>query len=183
MKDIGKDLRDLAATIQQMAGEALEQDQQLIPIFMLRDNSGRIFRLPFPKEAGPLMNIPEAKDMLFEYIRMMVKRDGLTAVVFATEAWIWKITTKGDLSEAEVHKLVREKGYQKLLEEGLAERSEAILITVQTAEAALIRQWEFFTNEDRTKITFGECGDKEIPQKNFVGRQKMFGDLSDENIT
>jgi hypothetical protein len=137
-----KDFAKMASAAQALMRADMERSGEPVPVFMVRHAGGEIERLPFSEESGKLMNIGRAKDTIFAFIRELVKELGLTAVCFATEAWVGKPTPAGlKVPPEEFHKATRNRGFQ---------------------------------------------GDPEIhdsPQSDFGGRQKMYGDLREENLS
>src|SRR5262245_23704857 len=130
------DLRQAVDLALKMARKDLEGPAKSVtPIFLLRDREGHIAQLPFPAEAARLMNYGEAKNAIFGYVREMIQSQGYTATVFATEAWYGKATEKGlKLDPKVLAEKCREPGFETAIREGLMERSEAVLVSVQTAD-------------------------------------------------
>lgn len=177
------ELRSLAALALRIVKADIERDGGGTPVFVVRDAHGKIEQLAFPKELAGLMNSGPAKDLIFDTIRKTVRQRGHTAVVIATECWTGKQTEAGKaLPTEEFLKYARESGFVTAVEKGYIERSEAITVSVQTAETVLIVTQFFERDQPHRRIVFGEQSEMEFPITEFCGRQKMFGDLKEENL-
>jgi hypothetical protein len=158
-------------------------------------HADQIERMPLDSElAGPLMNDGESKDALFGFCRHMTKASGgqIDAWFFRTEIWIGKITEPDlgkRLAEGEPNaRKLMDRGFETLVSLGLAKRYEAINVTGQTAEDVVMCRQMFsrggngkvvwVTNDDDAELT-----KVVVPQAHFRGRQKMFGDLREENLS
>lgn len=130
------------------------------------------------------MNHGEAKDAIFGMIRSLARARGATATIFAVEAWFGKQTDKGRaLPPKEFRQRTRERAFETAVRDGLVERSEAIVVTVQTPTHVMMVHQEFERDEKRRRIHYGERHESIGPTESFVGRQKMFGDMREENLS
>jgi hypothetical protein len=154
------------------------------PVFLVRYPNGDIQKLPFPEEYGKLMNHGKAKDAIFATVRSIVRSAGITAVCFGTEAWFGKQTKAGWAApQKEFLKAMRERGFQRAVDMGWAERQECLVVTLQT-ETMLRTVTQPFERDDRAHTIWyvGEPRLRDGPQSHFMGRQKMYGDLREENL-
>ena len=94
-----------------------------------------------------------------------------------------KQTPKGAaLPPAEFLRRTRERGFESALRDGLIERTEVVSVTAQTPKGTLIVHQEFMRDEKRHAIIYGERTEQELGVDDFTGRQKMYGDLREENL-
>jgi hypothetical protein len=178
------DLKVLAEAALKVARDDLTGKGAVTPMFMVRTPEGTLEIMRFDGKSGNLFNSGAAKDLLFDAMRQIVAEKGITAVVFATEAWIGKATEKGlALGEKEFHRKTRERAFETAVSEGLVERREAIVVNVQTAEGVLMVQQFFVRDYTTESITYAERLDAEVGANDFFGRQKMYGDLRPENLS
>jgi hypothetical protein len=179
------ELRSLADIALRMAERDLEQSGNVRLVIALRLPNGSIDNLPLPDRAGELMNYGEAKDILFGGLRDYAASVGATAVIIGTEAWVGRTTEKGRVllqaSPDEYKRMTRQAGFQDAVDAGLVERREAVVITVETPERCMILTHVFERTLER-KIVWHERTQIEARQSEFAGRQKMFGDCSEENL-
>jgi hypothetical protein len=176
-----KDFDEMGALALRMMRHGLETGGA-VPVIVLREADGKMTQLPFPKELAPLMNSGAAKDLIFGAVRKVVGRNGVTAVLFATDGWLGIATEAGlALPPEELLRLGRESKFETAVELGFVKRVEAIMITIQTAEwVRHLRQ--IYEREGELIRYVGEPECFDVPQENFAGRQKMFGDLKAENL-
>jgi hypothetical protein len=154
------------------------------PVFLLRYPDGSIQKMPFPEEYGKLMNHGKAKDAIFATVRSIVRSAGITAVCFGTEAWSGKQTKAGmAVPQKEFLKATRERGFQRAVDMGWVERQECLVVTLQT-ETMLRTVTQPFERDDTAHTIWyvGEPRIQDAPQSYLVGRQKMYGDLREENL-
>ena len=180
-----EDLKKLAQSALDVARDDLTGKGSVTPMFLIRTPEGTLEVIRFDgKAAGNLMNSGAAKDLLFGMMRQMVAARGITAVIFATEAWIGKATEKGmKLGEAELRRRTRERAFESAVRDGLVERREAIVVNVQTPDGVLLVH-QFFVRDYKTEtVTYAERLDAEVPAGDFFGRQKMYGDQREENLS
>ena len=81
------------------------------------------------------------------------------------------------LGKDELLKLTRKHSTEELAWRGLVERTEAITITLQTPETVTVLHQPYERHERLKIVSFGKPVEMEMPQSQFIGRQKMFGDL------
>jgi len=183
-----QELRDLADIALKIGRADLEKTKQITPIIVFRRADNTVHHLRFPAYAAGLMNNGNAKDAIFGFIRRKVQEEGLTAVIFATEAWFGPPTALGLAQLAEIgYEAYRErhryKNVEALAAEGLCEQIEVIMVTAQTAEYVLYLKQAFRRDEETGKvISYSEPDCEFDSQETFFGRQKMYGDCREENI-
>jgi hypothetical protein len=180
-----KDFATMAQTALSQIKAEMERTGNSTPVFLVRLPDGKIQKLPFPEQAGRLMNDGVAKDMIFGAIRMIVQESGMTAVCFATEAWSGKQTEAGrNVPREEFLKATRERGFQRAVDRGWVVRQECIIVTIQTAEMMRTITQAFARDEEARIIVYlDEPEIRDAPQSDFAGRQKMYGDLREENLS
>lgn len=177
------ELRSLADLALKIIKADIEREGGGTPVIVFRTAAGELRQLNFPKQFAPLMNSGTAKDAIFAWVRDEVRKSGHTAVIFATECWCGKQTEAGKaIPTEEFMEYGRERGFVTGVAKGYIERAEAVVVTVQTPESVLTVTQFFKRDEKRRKITFGERQEYESPINQFAGRQKMYGDLREENL-
>jgi len=137
------------------------------------------YRMPPGTEA--LMNSGEAKCEIFGFFRKAVKTCGHDAVLFASDTWKGDATEEGmkHFDTGEWHENV-DRGFRKLVQMGWAKVVESITITAQTESDVLIVVQPYQRLGDCIQLL--ECKRNWLDQEHFSGRQKMFGDLREENL-
>jgi hypothetical protein len=156
-------------------------NDESLPLFMAREPDGQILTIRTPPDCGKLMNDGQAKDAIFGWFRACVKRNGWTAFIFASEAWYSESTPEGiALGEQQLCDLIHDTGMEAVVKAGLMTRSEVVMVSVQTKTRVLMVR-QTFTRE-RRRVIFGERDSYETGIDEFVGRQKMYGDLREENL-
>lgn len=119
-----------------------------------------------------MMDSGAAKDALFAFIRHYIDAHHCTGCIFVTEAWRTLKPFKRGESIAEMRK-------RSPLPRNDPAREEVLIATAQTATHVLTI-WQTFAFEGY--FNFGKLEEYVIPQEQFTGRQKMFGDLRKENL-
>jgi hypothetical protein len=176
-------LRDLAETGLAIARRDLERTGSVMPFFVLRDQNGNSHQLNVPEKFKELMNHGPSKDKLFGFVRNIAQTMPAAAVVIVTDGWFGKPTAKARaMNQEKLFEATKGQSLDNAVAAGLAERLEALLITVQTPERVLTLAQVYDRDERRRKITYLEMNIMESPIDNFAGRQKMFGDLRAENL-
>lgn len=74
-------------------------------------------------------------------------------------------------------------GFTKLIAAGYGAVAEAFHVTAQTREKVLVISRKFHRADGKIEWLGDAAAPREIPQDKFQGRQKMWGDLSPENLT
>lgn len=182
MTAVENDLRTMAHRVLSEAKQEMEQRGAANHAFIFQRKDG-FLKLEIPEEFGDLMNIGKAKDAIFSHMRQYAQEKEAMGCIFVSEAWMSRATEKGrKLSMKEIMRLHQELGGEELAKRGLMERVEALVITAQSAESVLTLTQPFERDQRLKIVTFGPLIVQEVPQAQFAGRQKMFGDLSPENI-
>jgi hypothetical protein len=137
------------------------------------------YRMPAGTEE--LMNIGKAKREIFGFFRMAVRVNHCDAVLFALDTWKG-VTTEEGAKHYGTGEWIRnvDQGYRKLQQMGWAKVGQALTITVQTEIDVLIVSQIYQRLNDCIQLL--ECKREWYEQKHFGGRQKMFGDLREENL-
>jgi len=136
-------------------------------------------RFPFP---GPLLDSGDAKRVLFQIIRDIVHDTGADGVIFGTDMWGASATKEGiKHGENEWNRQV-DTGFAKLVKMGWAMRHQLINVTAQTEGDVVLMQHGYQITGGGRVRWLGETHTGVIPQSEFGGRQKMFGDLRAENL-
>lgn len=164
------------------AAKATVELQGDFPITILIHKSTGWLRLPLPDELAPLMNDGKAKDVIFSAVRVVVQKSAADGVIFATDTWRAETTPEGqkhyDTPEwRELHDF----GFVKLLQRGWVKRTEAFVVTAQSATDVLIIS-QTYQRLGSGMIQLLDSKRAWFDQSAFNGRQKMFGDLSWENL-
>ena len=180
-----KALRDMADVALRIARQSLAQTKfaGLIIVLGFPDGSTKQVPTEITAKLAPMLSDGDAKTRLFGTVRQYAQRTGAVSVVFGTEAWVGKSTPKAlALSEEEFKGLV-DTGFEKLMSMGLVEREEAVVATAQDADAVVVATQTFRRLGNGEPYSYGEVDVKDFPQSDFRGRQKMFGDLREENLS
>jgi len=149
---------------------------------MLLHTKGVWHRLPFPEECEVLMNNGKAKDMLFGAVRALVQEKGADGVIFGTDTWHSETTPEGAKHyDTPEWRRLHDTGFVKLVQRGWVTRNEAFVVTAQTPQDALIITQKY-QRLGSGMIQLLDHKRAWFDQKDFGGRQKMFGDLKWENL-
>ncbi|HEY1897026.1 MAG TPA: hypothetical protein VGG62_12165 [Terracidiphilus sp.] len=180
-----KDFQMMAKTALAHIKDGMERTGGSMPVFMVRNPDGKVEKISLPKELGKLMNSGDAKNMLFDGMRQIVKHKGITATCFATEAWMGETTQAGRLvSPKEFDAATRQRGFQAAVDRGWVIRRECVVVVLQTEEVMRSISQQFERDEEAQEIRWiGEPVTHTTPQSHFKGRQKMYGDLREENLS
>lgn len=155
---------------------ALELQNEFRPVFLFH-GGGKWRSLPMPKGTEQVLNSGAAKREIFGFCRRMVQEAGCDGVIFATDAWQMKLTPEAIKLDWKQHV---DSGFAKLVEMGWATREETITITAQSQDDVLIIAQPYRRMNSGIQLLTSRrvwC-----PQNDFKGRQKMFGDLREENL-
>ena len=152
------------------------------PLTILIHPSTGWVRLPLPDEVAALMNYGQAKDAIFSAVRAMVQKSAADGVIFATDAWRAETTPEGfKYYDTPEWRKLHDTGFVKLLQRGWVKRTEAFIVTAQSATDVLIINQNYQRLESGM-IQLLDCKRAWADQSAFNGRQKMFGDLRRENL-
>lgn len=180
--------------LRQMVEQALAEGRRQLSnrgnidaVFLVRMPDGAVERAVIPGPLNELLNSGDAKRRLFAGIRAWVKVQGVTAVAFSADTWVGLPTEKQKRMAKEDPEALRRlfesvRSLDDAIEQGLSERAEALIITVQTASDVVIVNQSYTRYSQAHRIDFGERSIMHIPQSQFRGRQKMYGVNSDADI-
>jgi len=140
---------------------------------------GEWSRFPFP---GPLLDSGDAKRVLFGIIRDIVQDSGADGVLFGTDMWGAQATDAGVKAGADAWNRHVDTGFAKLVKMGWAIQVQLLNVTVQSKTDVLMMQHAYQRKGSGLVQWIGEAHSQVIPQDEFGGRQKMFGDLREENL-
>jgi len=174
------ELELLANRIIAAAKASLELQSEFDPVFMFHGPRGWVFE-PMPPEARVLLNDGKSKRVIFGFFRELVKKMRCDAVLFATDMWEGVMTEEGTKHyNTAAWKENHDFGFVKLQKLGWVKVREAITITVQTESDVLIVSQAYQRLNDCIQLL--DCKRRWLDQSAFGGRQKMFGDLREENL-
>ena len=139
---------------------------------------GEWSRFPFP---GPLLDSGDAKRILFGIIRDIVHDTGVDGVVFGTDMWGATCTQEGFKHKDEWDRHI-DTGFAKLVKMGWAVRCQLVHVTAQSASDVVMMQHCYQRKSGGRVQWLGDTQSDVISQSEFGGRQKMFGDLREENL-
>jgi hypothetical protein len=162
------------------AKRELELKGNVHPIFAVQDASGEVQTFPITdsKLADVLNDVGAAKDQLLRFFRVLIARQHAIGFIACTEAWFAASTKKGtEMDRAEFDRITKEPGFETALARGLVTRSECISVTIQTETEVTLLQQPFERFPKLQLISFGTLRQFSVPQAEFDGRQKMYGDL------
>jgi len=132
-----------------------------------------------PAGSQHLMNSGDAKREIFGFFRTLIRERGCDGAIFASDTWQMKLTTEGEKHLDEYQQHV-DSGFAKLVQMGWAMREEALTISAQNKDDALLIVQPYRRLTSGIQLLAGRR--EWFPQANFGGRQKMFGDLRAENL-
>jgi hypothetical protein len=116
------------------AAKATVELQGDFPMTILLHKSGEWRHLPFPEEAGVLLNDGTSKDLIFGTVRQIVQENGIDGVIFATGTWVGEATPEGmNHVNSPEWKELYDFGFVRLAQRGWVIRCEAFTITAQSA--------------------------------------------------
>ncbi len=158
----------------------LESRDQIQPMFRVHDSQGwRDFTMPPGTEV--LLNSGDAKKLIFNFFRDYVRITGADGVIFLTDAWAAVTTPEGmkhvDTPEWQA---LQDSGFVSLIQRGWVTRQEVIAVTAQMETEVLVVQ-QAYQRQGRA-IQLLQAKRYWVPQSDFGGRQKVFGDLSEQNL-
>jgi len=140
---------------------------------------GEWSRFPFP---GPLLDSGDAKRVLFGIIRDIVQDSGADGVLFGTDMWGAQATEAGVQAGADAWNRHVDTGFAKLVKMGWAIQVQLLNVTAQSKTDVLMIQHAYQRKGSGLVQWIGEAHSHVIPQGEFGGRQKMYGDLRQENL-
>ena len=140
---------------------------------------GEWMRFPLP---GQLLDSGDAKRVYFGIVRDIVQDTGADGVIFGTDIWGARVTEEGRKhGEREFSRHV-DRGFEWLVKKGWAVRTMLINVTAQSKNDVLLMQHEYQRTGGGQVQWLHDTETHSFPQDEFRGRQKMFGDLSEENL-
>jgi hypothetical protein len=159
----------------------LESQSSIKPLFVLEFPDGHLDVIRLAGRYVELYQYREARQKIFQAIRIMVELFGITAVVTVGDAWVGRSTAKGrQLSRQEFERISSiGNGFQVALEQGLLERVEAIVITVQTPKRMMTLMQMYQRSQDGPLI-LQEVHISEMDMALYHGALKMFGNQEEE---
>jgi|AmaraimetP72IA01_FD_contig_41_6676878_length_2635_multi_13_in_0_out_0_3 hypothetical protein len=181
---LSDDIKTLAEMALSNARRQLEATGTLDVRVAVQYPGGRLAWLPIPAHLKNIMNDGDQKALFFGIIREFAERTQATAVVFVTDAWFGEPTEKqlqmGRENREELKRLGESLSFDEFVEQGLATRRSAVLVSVQTAECAHLVSQFYDRIDNQRRIIWGQRQERVIAQADFMGRQKMFGAEVDE---
>jgi hypothetical protein len=160
----------------------LEITGSIKPLIVLLYPDGRKERAAF--EVPHAMNSSGASARFYDSVRCYVQARQPQAVILLDGTCTGELTEKGQrIVEDNPAAFLREQesGLGHLVRLGLMARRESLAVTVQTADSVRIvtQFYERFARERR--VVFTERQEMDVPQADFKGWHRMFGDLCLEN--
>jgi hypothetical protein len=140
---------------------------------------GEWSRFPFP---GQLLDSGDAKRVLFGIIRDLVGDTGADGVLFGTDMWGAQATEAGIKAGSDAWNRHVDTGFAKLVKMGWAIQVQLLNVTVQSKTDVLMMQHAYQRKGSGLVQWIGAAHSSVIAQDGFGGRQKMFGDLREENL-
>jgi hypothetical protein len=163
------------------AKASLELQSDFTPMILLHTAARGWTPYPMPPGTECLLNDGESKDVIFDFFRHAVQQMRCDAVLFATDSWHGEATKEGEkYYETPEWYENNDSGFVKLQRLGWIKVTEAITITVQTESDVLFVSQAYQRLGDCIQLL--ECKRQWGSQSEFGGRQKMFGDLREENL-
>jgi len=176
--DIPEDLLPLVESAFSEARRAVENTGEFTMGFLVRRADGTIEHAHLPDKWGAVLNDGRFKELMFGVLRTYIEKIGATAVAILSDTWVGMPTDKqremAKRSPKELKRIMTSSSFDEIVKRGLAERSEAITIMVQTASSVYTITHPY----DRLKgnrIRWGERQTIHAAQESFTGRGKMYG--------
>lgn len=152
--------------------------------FMIYEHGQLFSTVHLPHEQGHILANGVAKAHLFGWWREQCKNPDVDALAVGCGAWMFEQNAKAEEllhADPEGFRKLVDHGFNHMLALGLGTRHEAFMVTAQTRDLVVIAQRRFERRDGQIVFTAPAIRD-EFPQANFAGRQKMWGDLSPENL-
>lgn len=152
--------------------------------FILYENGLPWQTVVMPSNLAFVLNSGPAKDHLFGWWRTQCQKPSVDALAIGSEAWMFDQNEKAEElmhTDPEGFQKLLDHGFNHLLALGLGTRHAAFMVTAQTRDLVVIAQRRF-ERKDGQIVWTAPAERDEFPQANFGGRQKMWGDLSPENL-
>lgn len=158
----------------------LDSGGSVKPLFALQFPCGKIDVIRLAGRYAELYQYRDTRQRIFQAIRIMVELFGITAVVSVGDAWVGRSTEKGrQLSAQEFQRICSiGTGFEKGLAQGIVERVEAIVVTVQTPKRMMTLMQTYLRGE--TGLIMQEVHISEIDMALYTGGLKMFGNQEEE---
>jgi hypothetical protein len=112
----------------------------------------------------------------------VVGASGADGVLFGTDMWGAQATEAGVKAGADAWNRNVDTGFAKLVKMGWAIQVQLLNVTAQSKTDVLMMQHAYQRKASGLVQWIGEAHSHVIPQDGFGGRQKMFGDLREENL-
>ncbi len=134
---------------------------------------------------APLMNSGRSKEILFSIVRHEIERSGYDCVIFASDMYTFKANDRARVAMDEHPEAFRHPTIDDLVERGYGEKVEAITVTGQTSQITHCFTRRYFRDlrhPDKVLSVGEELARFTMPQENFGGRMKMFGDWGEPGM-
>lgn len=176
-------LRYMIEPLLKRAQNDLAKTGRVTPVVILLSPEGKKRAIvPFDDTMASMLESGQGKDYLFDSLRRVVQNVGASGFAFLSDAWMGRTTEAGRaLGKKDWVKLMAEFDTEELAAQGLVTRTETIMISAQVPEWVLMVTQPYVRGE-KGSITYGKREEIEMPQDEFEGRQKMFGDTSEERL-
>lgn len=187
MKTDTERLKKMCEEILRMAKNQLVKTGGIRPMLMFENKfeggAQAAALVEMPSSMAALLNSGEGKDALFDGLRHLVRKLECTGCAILTDSWFRKTTPAGELMGVEAWKALYDKiGPDEMEKRGLITNSEALVLNIQTPNSVLLVTQPYTRDASGKSITFGVLDEAEFPIDQFEGRQKMFGDLSEDKL-
>lgn len=170
---IDPELRTLAELAMSEARRRLAQGE-FRPYFEIRLPDGEHHKID--QWPAHFLDDRHLKHALFRTLRAMAVTLKLTGVLFVSDLWLAKLTVKGmAMNLREIERLgAAHDRFQRLVDRGLAERTEALQVVAQTPTAVLWIMQPYLRGPDG-EITYGTRDESEGDWSTFAGDVRIFG--------
>jgi hypothetical protein len=148
------------------------------PVFRAYYTVGGHKDFTLPEGTEHLMDIGEAKEILFDMFRRFTAAGGVEAWLFATDVFYGRSTEEG-VKHRDEWPQYQDRGFETLAKMGWVVVEEALMLTLQTeAEVSSIHQ--MYTTSPKLIWLGPPLDGPRTPQSEFRGRQKMWGATRDD---
>jgi len=160
------------------------ESQSIKPLFVLRYPDDHLDVIRLHGRYVGLYQHREARHRIFQAIRIMVELFGITAVVTVGDAWVGRSTEKArKLTRQEFERISSiGTGFEVAIEQGLVERAEAVVITVQTPKRMMTMMQMYQRGQGRggCPVILQEVHISEMDMTLYHGALKMFGNQEEQ---
>ena len=172
-------LREKAMQAMRDAKQEIKRTGNLRPLFRAYFADGKSTDMKVPESCGHLMNIGEAKEILFDWLRQFTSKLHVEAWIFVVDQYRAQATEEG-MKHTDEWPKYQDTGFETLQKMGWVMTEEILNIVAQTATDVLMVH-QVYVREPKLEW-IGPPQIVPMAQSQFSGRMKMYG-ATTEDIT